>query len=526
MPPVPTSKPLTVKEFDRAFCGVCGGCSSACGYIAYLKKDTLVDLYGHPCDPNGIGSFCTKGIAYIQELSANPLRICKPILREGNNYRQISYDEVIGILKDLPKGKVAVFLDRFAGLEEYLIVKEFTDEVYSDSVYLPFKQTSVRAQEWVNKKAILIFEAEPTFSEVMLTRWIVDAFEKDAYIFSVGSRYTTVFQKSKENILTTPYKTVEILEAIAEGKYDARITKFLEYFGRETVVIVGDTLLKSQFKNRVLKAVKTLRERFGTDYSFVGNITPFPVKSLEKFIENLEDFEYILTFGNPFIYLSEEKLEKIKSKMVINFAYFPTITANHSRLVIPRTTFAEREFIVKGFGFLSYSPKILETKIPQPYELLVKATGLKYNLETFLKNFGVSLKEIKEKEGGVDLKMKDILYMTFEDDTEEEKGEVWILCDNSLVEELGHWNLWTHAIERNQFAYINESTKEKLGIGETVKINSAELRVKINNNIADNVIFIPNAFEEFQPFEPGIRVGRILRKPFWRFEALYFPQKI
>jgi NADH-dependent fumarate reductase subunit C len=126
MPSVPTSKPLTVKEFDRVLCGVCGGCSSACGYIAYLKKDTLVDVYGHPHDPNGIGSFCTKGITYIQEISTNPLRISEPILREGNNYRQISYDEVIDILKDLPKGRVAVFLDRFAGLEEYLIAKEIT----------------------------------------------------------------------------------------------------------------------------------------------------------------------------------------------------------------------------------------------------------------------------------------------------------------------------------------------------------------------------------------------------------------
>ena len=82
MPAPPTAKPLTVKEFDRAVSGVCGGCSASCGYIAYFQGKELVDLYGHPHDPNGIGSFCTKGITYIQELPKNPLRIRNPLLRE------------------------------------------------------------------------------------------------------------------------------------------------------------------------------------------------------------------------------------------------------------------------------------------------------------------------------------------------------------------------------------------------------------------------------------------------------------
>ncbi|WP_461832712.1 dehydrogenase [Aquifex sp.] len=514
MPLTPTSKPLTVKEFDKALCGVCGGCSASCGYIAYLKGDELVDLYGHPHDPNGIGSFCTKGITYIQEIPQNPLRITKPFLREGERFREVSLDEAKNLLREFIKGKVAFFFDRFSGVEEYLIARSITEEVFTDSVYLPFLQTSIRAQEWVEKKALLLFEAEPTFSEVMLTRWIVDAFEKDAFIFAAGSRYTTVFQKSTEKVLTNPEETVNILRAISEGNYEERISNFLKFFGRETVIIVGDTLLKSPFRTQVLKAVKKIREEFGADYSFVGNITPFPHKSLKEFIERLDEFDTLILFGNPFIYLPEEKISLLKDKKVVNFAYFPTITANNSLLVLPRTLFCEREFIGKGFGFLTYSPRILKAPFPNPHEFFEES----YSLKDFLEEYGVDLEELKQREGGVPLKMEDIKDYEITQREEEEKGDLWLVCDNTLVEELGHWNPWTHAIEREQFAQVNSKTFEK--IGEVLKLGDASLKVQINENVADGVVFVPNAYEEFQPFDPGVRLGRIMRKPYMKVEGL------
>ncbi|GAB6065343.1 hypothetical protein JCM9492_04350 [Aquifex pyrophilus] len=514
MPLVPTSKPLTVKDFDKAVCGVCSGCSASCGYIAYLKGEKLVDLYGHPHDPNGIGSFCTKGITYIQEIPQNPLRITKPLIREGDNFKEISLETAKKLLGELIKGKVAFFLDRFSGIEEYLIARSITEEIFTDSVYLPFLQTSIRAQEWVNKKALFIFEAEPTFSEVMLTRWIVDAFEKDAFIFTAGSRYTTVFQKSTQKVLTNPKEVIKILEAISEEDYEEKILNFLKLLGRDTVLIVGETLLKSPFKNRVLRAVKKIREKFGSDYSFVGNITPLPHKSLKEFIERAEEFDTLILFGNPFIYLPDEKIKLLREKNVINFAYFPTITANNSLLILPRTLFCEREFIGKGFGFLTYSPKVLEAPFPNPHEFFEGS----YNIEEFLKEYGIKLEELKEKEGGVSLKMRDIKDYEVEDWEEREEGDLWLVCDNTLVEELGHWNPWTHAIEREQFAQVNSKTFEK--VGETLKLGEVSLKVQINENIAEGVVFVPNAYEEFQPFDPGVRVGRIMRKPYLKVERL------
>ena len=515
MPAPPTAKPLTVKEFDVAVSGVCGGCSASCGYIAYLKGRTLVDLYGHPHDPNGIGSFCTKGMTYIQQLLINPLRIRKPLLKTEEGFREIAFEELEDLLKDFLRGKVAVFLDRYSGIEEYLIVRQITPDIFSDSLYLPFKTTSVRPQDWANKKAILIFECEPTFSEVMLTRWIVDAFEKDAFILSVGSRFTTVYQKSSESVIVPPHETISILESIAEGIYEGKIIKLLELLGEESQIIIGDTLLRSPFRNRVLNAVKRIRERYGSDYSFVGNLSPFELKDLEEFLDRLEEFDTFILFGNPFIYLRD--LEKLKGKNIVNFTYFPTITANNSTLIIPRTTFAEREFINKGLGFLTYSPKVIPTEIPQPHELLSKITGFKPNPEEFLENFGVSLKDLITAEGGIEIKGKDIREFSF-DPEELIEPKLWLICDNTLTEDLGHWNTWTHALEREQFAYVSVETKEKFNFGEEIDINGVKLPVKVNNNLAKGVIFVPNSFEEYQPFESGVRVGRLMKKPFFKLE--------
>ncbi|NPA32023.1 MAG: dehydrogenase [Aquificae bacterium] len=516
MPLPPTNKPLTVKEFESAVFGVCGGCSCACGYIAYLKEKKLVDLYGHPKDPNSIGSFCSKGITYIQQIPQNPLRVRKPFLRKENSLKELKKEDVISALSELSGARVGFFFDRFFGLEEYLIARSLTDRVYTDALFLPFLQTSTRPQSWARKKALLIFEAEMTFSEVMLTRWVVDAFEADAYILSVGTRFTTVSQKSTEFILKDPEGVVEVLESLANGEGPKRALSFLEHFPRDTSLIVGDTLLRSPFKNRTLKALKELRKKYGCDYTIVGNVTPFFAKGIKELRQEIHELDALVAFGNPFLYFSDEELREINLK-VINFAYFPTLSANHSTLVIPRELFFERDFIVRGVGFLSYSPKVLEPPFEVSHRLLSRAFGVEPDLEGFLSSLGISLKDLITAEGGLFMKGKDITEFEFEKE-ERAGGELWVVCDNTLVDELGHWNIWTHAIEREQRARANSRTIKTLG--KKVRLGRAEFVLVEDNNLADGVVFVPNAYEEFQPFDAGVRVGNILKNPHLRVESL------
>ena len=94
--------------------------------VAFLTVDNkIVDLYGHPSDKRGVGSFCTKGITYIQEISKNPIRLKGIFFKHGEELKSIDLSHAIELLKEkLSKGKTAFLLGRQAGIEEYLLAKD------------------------------------------------------------------------------------------------------------------------------------------------------------------------------------------------------------------------------------------------------------------------------------------------------------------------------------------------------------------------------------------------------------------
>ncbi len=527
----PTNVPLTVKEFDTQRCGVCAGCGCACGYIAYLKDSKLVDLYGHPHDPNGIGSLCTKGLTLIQEATQSPLRIRKPLIKEGDSFREMTYREVKNWIEENLRGSIGVFLDRLTDLKDYALARQLTDRVYSDSVYLPFRASTLRPQEWREQRVILSLECDPVFSEVMATRWLVDAFEKSAYILSVSSRFETTSAKATERLLLKPPLIVRFLEELAdklEGKerefrFEEKVEKLSRAFTliKESLILIGETLLRTRWRGNVLDALRRIRRKVGVNYAIVGNVSPLPAEEVRDFKRDLEDLDALILFGNPAVYLSEGELEKLSRKKVLSFEVFPNLTAHHSDLVLPYLLFPEREFIGfrNGFGFVSYSPPVLER--PEGIPLPEEAFGLETDVSAHLSDLGVGVEELPEKEGGVDIDLPPIEDWDGEvERSEVDEEDLYLVCDNTLVDEMGHWNVWTHEIERKQLAHMSERTARAIGVEEYIEIRDVRLRVKINNNIADGVVFVPNSFEETQPFDPGVRVGRLLREAFYRVESL------
>ncbi|RLJ70889.1 NADH-dependent fumarate reductase subunit C [Hydrogenivirga caldilitoris] len=525
----PTNVPLTVKDFDCERCGVCAGCGCACGYIAYLKGEDLVDLYGHPHDPNGIGSFCTKGLTLIQETPKNPLRLRKAILRDGGNYKEIDQKDALEWLNRNLKGRVAVFLDRFSDLKDYVSAVGFTEHVYTDSLYLPFRATTLRPQEWREQRVILALECETVFTEVMATRWLVDAFERSSYIVAVSSRYGTTSAKASRRILVKPSLVVRFIEELAdyiEGKdkelmFKEEIERLAKSISlvKESLILIGETLLRSRWRGNVLSALKRIRDKVRVNYSIVGNVSPLKAKGLEEFLKEFTDFDSLLLTGNPAMFMDETLLNKLKEKRTVHLTLFPNLTANNVDLVIPVKLFAEREFFPykNGFGLVAYSPQVLPSieNSFAPHELL----GNGRDIEEFLNELGLGLEEVREAEGGADV---DIPYI------EEWEGEfnlyevedrgIYVLCDNTLVDEIGHWNVWTHDMESQQLAYMNSKTMERLGVKEEIEIRGTKLKVKKNSNIADDVIFVPNSYEESQPFNPGTRPGKLLKNPAFRIE--------
>ncbi|MDW8032748.1 MAG: dehydrogenase [Aquificaceae bacterium] len=521
----PTKIPLTLKAFNEQRVGFCAGCGCGCGYILYLKDGKIVDLYGHPADRRGVGSFCTKGITYIQEVSTNPLRLRGVFLRRGEEFLSLEYPEALSLLREkLLKGKTAFLLGRHAGLEEYSMAKSLTDEVFVDAPIVDFLPSTLEPTEWKRAKFILSVDAEPVFSEVMATRWLVDAVEGGAYLFCLSSRYETLCGKAKERLLLKPDLMVKFLASLLEPEKGGERVEFLKkslFLLRGSLLLLGAHLFSSPFRDAMVYLLVNLRRKYGVNYSLVGDVMPFPAKGLEELFEKLEDFENLVVVGNLFRYFKEEHLRALKDKFVVSFQVFPNITAHHSDLLFASTLFYEREFINyrHGFSCLLYSPQTLqpEAGLYDPYRVLEEVYGETGDIRGFLEGYGIDYERLKE-EGQAFLSMEDVSLKKPEGYSLPE-GELFLHTESTLVEDLGHWNPWTHEMEKYQRAYLNPHTARRLGLRNKVRVGGVNFELQLTENLAEGVLFIPSEYEEFQPFDPGHRVGSFLKKPFHRYEV-------
>jgi NADH-dependent fumarate reductase subunit C len=359
----------------------------------------------------------------------------------------------------------------------------------------------------------------------MATRWLVDAVERGAYLFCLSSRYETLCAKAKERLLLKPDLIIEFLQKLISPEKEEAKAEFVKrnlYLLKGSLVLIGTGILASPFRKALLHILSQLRKKYGVNYSLVGDVMPFKAEELDRFVERLEEFDNIVVVGNLFRYLRDEHLEALRSKLVISFQSFPNLTAHHSDLVFASTMFHERDFINyrHGFGYLAYSQKAIQPdeETYNPYEVLSHILGRTADLEGFLSELCVDAGKLRE-EGEQNLKLPSI------EDAELTPGgfkgsELFLYVDTSLVEELGHWNPWTHEMEKEQRARINPETARRLGIKDRIKLRGVELEVQLDSNIAKGLVFVPSEYDEFQPFDPGHRVGKLLNSPSNRYEVI------
>ncbi|WP_448588263.1 dehydrogenase [Thermocrinis sp.] len=509
----PPSIPLTAKPFDQQVVSFCAGCGCACGYVLYKKEGLVIDLYGHPADPKGMGSLCSKGMTYIQEVSKNPLRLLGAYLNDGEP-KKISEAEALSLAKEKLRGKIALILDRhLSSLEDYLLARSVGD-VFVDAPVLDFKPSTVFFNRWQEYKLVIAWEAEPVFSEVMSMRYIVDGVEKGSHLVCITSRFSTVCSKAKTKLLMNPFEQIRFMKKLTEPEHDdpvvAGLKKKLYLLGG--LILIGTSLLSSPLRGGVLKALTDLRKHFELDYSFVGDLMPFSAMELKDFVERVQEYDAFILFGNPLVYLPEEVRQVIKGRFSIHFTLFPNLTSHYSTLVMGCSNFTERDFIAyrNSFGKVYHCPQSAQR--PEgavvPYQFLSKVFGLEVDTKDY-----VSLSA-----EGLDLELPPIQERDFEEQGLS-KGLV-VYTDNGLVDELGHWNPWTHQMEKHQKAYMSEKTAERLKVKDRLVLLDREFDVQITPNIADGVVFIPSSFEEFQPFDPGHSVGTFCRNPFHRYEVM------
>ncbi|MGJ7912486.1 molybdopterin-dependent oxidoreductase [Neobacillus sp. LXY-1] len=95
----------------------CPLCEATCGLEIHTQDREVVHIKGDKNDPFSRGYLCPKGFS-VKELHADPDRIRKPMIRQGENWREVSWEEAFKeirkrlrpIIEEYGKDAVAVYL--------------------------------------------------------------------------------------------------------------------------------------------------------------------------------------------------------------------------------------------------------------------------------------------------------------------------------------------------------------------------------------------------------------------------------
>ncbi|HUU40658.1 MAG TPA: molybdopterin-dependent oxidoreductase, partial [Desulfatiglandales bacterium] len=118
---------------DREVDSCCQFCQVRCTTKVQVKDGKVVNVYGNPENFWTGGAMCPKGKSMV-ELTYSPHRILYPLIREGGEWKRISYNQalelvaekILGIKKSYPKDyahKFAMFEPLWESRESELAAK-------------------------------------------------------------------------------------------------------------------------------------------------------------------------------------------------------------------------------------------------------------------------------------------------------------------------------------------------------------------------------------------------------------------
>ncbi|MEN3033805.1 MAG: hypothetical protein ABDH18_02295 [Aquificaceae bacterium] len=484
----PTGLPLSVKSHDSQEAGFCPYCSCGCSFIAYIKNGALKDVYGHPGCVVGMGSLCTKGITYLQDIVNSPFRL-KGFYMEKE---AVSRERVLKALRENIKGKrVAFILTKQASLEDFAVAKK-AGEVFVDAPLIDFESCTLELREWAKAKLIISIDAEPTLSDVMAMRFVVDAIEAGARVICISARYETLCAKAHDRVLLNLGEMVKFLDR--ELEENGEIAKLLKAF-RGALVLIGAHLFLTPARAWFMYFLKKIRE-MGANYAIVGDMVRYKARHIGELFERLDDFDTIVSIGNGLRYFSDQEIEKSRGKFLFTFSAMPDFSVNVSNACVGISLVPERDFSVFRGGLRTgvFSKALIspQSGCEEPWRLIAEAI----DLDTKLEDREVAFGDIKAQrpEGFLEARR-------------------WLYSIGGLCEELGHWSYWTHGLEPVQTALVSKDIKEEIPrLGGIRKVYSA--------NIAKGVVFLSPEFDEYQPFFEGVRPGAFQGRPFYLVEAL------
>ena len=98
--PLPASaQKLSSTYVDKEVDSCCQFCQVRCTTKVQVKNGRVVNVYGNPENYWTGGAMCPKGKSMV-ELTYSPDRILYPMLRDGNDWRRISYQQALGMVAE------------------------------------------------------------------------------------------------------------------------------------------------------------------------------------------------------------------------------------------------------------------------------------------------------------------------------------------------------------------------------------------------------------------------------------------
>ncbi len=233
-------------EIKKTICSICNPFSH-CGIDAYVKDGVVVKVEGSKENPNSGGTLCSKGNANRQYIYHKD-RIRTPLIRKGErtsgDYAPISWEEALELIasrfltiKEESGPESVVF---YAGYPKWMrpflkrLAHSFGSPNYCTESSTCFRAAFMAAAltygamgppDVPRSKCLLVWSANPFYSNTTVARGILDAREKGLKIIDVGPLITPLTAHADIHLRIRPGTSGALALGVAnviigEGLYD------------------------------------------------------------------------------------------------------------------------------------------------------------------------------------------------------------------------------------------------------------------------------------------------------------------
>ena len=238
--------------------GYCPFCQVRCTYHARVRNGKILELIGDRGNRWTGGAMCPKGLSIV-ELLNSPYRLVQPMLKQGSEWKTISYAEAVDIVVDKLRQSRAKHGDKIA--ERLALTSPLWDCRESELAALMTMRTAggvnvmpagevcistasnvlgmllgantstTTVNEIVNAKTLVLWGANISETYPPYTRWLDKARDAGVRIVSVDCRKTPTSAWAADQLMPLPGTVGAIRFVLENGAFDrARVGESITGF--------------------------------------------------------------------------------------------------------------------------------------------------------------------------------------------------------------------------------------------------------------------------------------------------------